>query len=283
MTKGVANAIGFKSAVTRMSHWMQARQGLAGLDAVDAAVAGAMAALQRAATSGPPGDQAAQLRTVLHSLQQQQQQGLLGGLLAGGQPAEQMPDWRLLLPPAADLAALMQQYYALPALEAERRLLLAQAAAGRSCAYLHCANLGGEGGPAAGQGAGSMRCRCVDGARGLAMGQLGQLNSLIVLASTAQLSLRSAALPIAARHPCIVLSLCAAPAVRCGTAALAARTPTGGRAGTAACAGRWARRGGRPRRRQQLRQLRQRQGESNVIFDLAFCQHVFDCFLAYAV
>ncbi len=55
----------------------------------------------------------------------------------------------------------MQQYCALPAVEAERQLALAQAAAGRSCAYLRCANLGGEGGPAAGQGAGSMRCRWV--------------------------------------------------------------------------------------------------------------------------
>ena len=33
------------------------------------------------------------------------------------------------------------------------------AAATRSCAYLRCANLGGEGGPAAGSGAGSAKCR----------------------------------------------------------------------------------------------------------------------------
>ncbi|KAI3433881.1 hypothetical protein D9Q98_003683 [Chlorella vulgaris] len=37
-------------------------------------------------------------------------------------------------------------------------LELAQAAAARSCAYLRCANLAGEGGPAAGQGTGSQRC-----------------------------------------------------------------------------------------------------------------------------
>ncbi|KAI3433913.1 hypothetical protein D9Q98_003715 [Chlorella vulgaris] len=37
-------------------------------------------------------------------------------------------------------------------------LELAQAAATRSCAYLRCANLASEGGPAAGQGAGSQRC-----------------------------------------------------------------------------------------------------------------------------
>jgi hypothetical protein len=37
-------------------------------------------------------------------------------------------------------------------------LELAQAAATRSCAYLRCANLAGEGGPAAGQGTSSLRC-----------------------------------------------------------------------------------------------------------------------------
>jgi hypothetical protein len=37
-------------------------------------------------------------------------------------------------------------------------LELAQAAATRSCAYLRCANLAGEGGPAAGPGTGSQRC-----------------------------------------------------------------------------------------------------------------------------
>jgi hypothetical protein len=37
-------------------------------------------------------------------------------------------------------------------------LELAQAAAARSCAYLRCANLADEGGPAVGQGAGSQRC-----------------------------------------------------------------------------------------------------------------------------
>jgi hypothetical protein len=37
-------------------------------------------------------------------------------------------------------------------------LELAQVAATRSCAYLRCANLTGEGGPAAGQGADCQRC-----------------------------------------------------------------------------------------------------------------------------
>ncbi|KAI7844407.1 hypothetical protein COHA_002001 [Chlorella ohadii] len=65
------------------------------------------------------------------------------------------------LPAAARLADLLRQWWQ-PAMQPERhkeaQLALAQAAATRSCAYLHCANLGGEGGPAAGQGAGSKRC-----------------------------------------------------------------------------------------------------------------------------
>ncbi|KAI3433883.1 hypothetical protein D9Q98_003685 [Chlorella vulgaris] len=47
-------------------------------------------------------------------------------------------------------------------------LALAQVAATRSCAYLRCANLAGEGGPAAGQGAGSQRCSKALGAAKLA-------------------------------------------------------------------------------------------------------------------
>ncbi len=62
-----------------------------------------------------------------------------------------------VLPQAAQPAAVAVQHLT-PAPEAAQ-LELAQAAAARSCAYLCCANLGGEGGPAAGQGVGSMRCR----------------------------------------------------------------------------------------------------------------------------
>lgn len=81
-----------------------------------------------------------------------------------GMSAQEMLLLRHRMPPqllqqAAHAAALMQQYHALPGVAAERQLALAQAAAGRSCAYLRCAHLGGEGGPAAGQGAGSQRCR----------------------------------------------------------------------------------------------------------------------------
>ncbi|KAL4859676.1 hypothetical protein ACK3TF_000754 [Chlorella vulgaris] len=59
-----------------------------------------------------------------------------------------------------DAADLADQLAALPRREPQAgdALELAQAAATRSCAYLRCANLAGEGGPAAGQGAGSQRC-----------------------------------------------------------------------------------------------------------------------------
>ena len=66
---------------------------------------------------------------------------------------------RHILPPArrlakAALGARCQAEAQMPtALEAAR------AAAARSCAYLRCANLGGGGGPAAGQGEGRLRCR----------------------------------------------------------------------------------------------------------------------------
>lgn len=60
--------------------------------------------------------------------------------------------------PASQVAALLQQCWEQPEQRAAE-LALAQAAATRSCAYLHCTNVAGEGGPAAGEGAGSMRCR----------------------------------------------------------------------------------------------------------------------------
>ena len=69
------------------------------------------------------------------------------------------PDSLAVVQPAADLARLLQQYWQLPEQQAAARLELAQAAATRSCAYLVCANLGGSGGPAAGEGEGSKKCR----------------------------------------------------------------------------------------------------------------------------
>lgn len=59
---------------------------------------------------------------------------------------------------AADSARLLQQYWRLPTQLAAQRLELGRAAAARSCAYLRCTNLEARGGPAAGQGAGSLRC-----------------------------------------------------------------------------------------------------------------------------
>ena len=63
-----------------------------------------------------------------------------------------------VLPAAAAAAELLQQHWAEPEQVAAARLELARAAATRSCAYLGCANLGGEGGPDAGQRPGSQRC-----------------------------------------------------------------------------------------------------------------------------
>ena len=64
-----------------------------------------------------------------------------------------------VLPPARELAAALQAWWQRPEQQQQSQLEAAQAAARRSCAYLRCANLGGQGGPAAGEGVGSMRCR----------------------------------------------------------------------------------------------------------------------------
>jgi hypothetical protein len=72
--------------------------------------------------------------------------------------AAQGPDRVAVVQPAADLARLLQQYWQMPEQQAAARLEQAQAAATRSCAYLACANLGGSGGPAAGEGEGSKKC-----------------------------------------------------------------------------------------------------------------------------
>lgn len=56
-------------------------------------------------------------------------------------------------------AAALEPWWALPEQLAKQQLEVAQVAATRSCAYLCCANVAAQGGPAAGQGVGSMRCR----------------------------------------------------------------------------------------------------------------------------
>jgi len=72
----------------------------------------------------------------------------------------QMAEWLQELVPAAErAAAVVKRHQGLPELAQARQLELARAAAGRGCAYLCCSNLQAGGGPAAGQGEGSMRCR----------------------------------------------------------------------------------------------------------------------------
>lgn len=60
---------------------------------------------------------------------------------------------RWALPGMCTLAVALEKLWERP----EQQLYVARAAAARSCAYLHCANLGAEGGPAA--GAGGKKCR----------------------------------------------------------------------------------------------------------------------------
>ena len=146
-----------------MSRHLQANRALAGVDAALLALADAAdAALQGAASSGMPDGLQSQLRAAAASLREQRL-AAVGGLAADAPPTERAAQMQQLLQPAADLAALMQQHYALPAIDKPHQLALAQAAAGRCCAYLRCANVEGEGGPAAGEGVGSKRCRWVAG------------------------------------------------------------------------------------------------------------------------
>ncbi|KAI7839791.1 hypothetical protein COHA_006590 [Chlorella ohadii] len=127
---------------------------LAQVAAVLTALHGAAeAAIADGAASGLPDSLAAQLGTAASAVQEPMQ-ALLRYVTANvdGGLDQLMVQLRPLLQPAADLAALMQQYYALPEIDQPHRLAVAQAAAGRCCAYLRCANAGGEGGPAAGKG-----------------------------------------------------------------------------------------------------------------------------------
>lgn len=62
---------------------------------------------------------------------------------------------RDVLPPARQLAVALLEWQQQPEQQAAARLEMAQAAAQRSCAYVRCPNLAGEGGPLAGQGVGA--------------------------------------------------------------------------------------------------------------------------------
>ena len=128
----------------------------------DSAIVGladeALAAVDSAPDAGLPGGLAAQLQQAAHSLREQRRE-VLSGLAVGAGMAERASQLRQLLQPATDLAGLMQQWHTLPAVEEEKRVAVARAAATRSCAYLRCANVDGAGGPAAHQGEGSKKCR----------------------------------------------------------------------------------------------------------------------------
>jgi hypothetical protein len=88
----------------------------------------------------------------------------LGGTLAMSEdsPAPLVEQFSLLkhqaLPQAEALSQVFWQHWHQPEQQAAARLEVAQAAVTRCCAYLRCAQLGAQGGPAAGQGLGSKRC-----------------------------------------------------------------------------------------------------------------------------
>ncbi|EFN53486.1 hypothetical protein CHLNCDRAFT_136779 [Chlorella variabilis] len=75
-------------------------------------------------------------------------------------PEQLLATLRQSLPAAVAAAELLRQHWAAQEEQAEvpARVQVAQAVVTRSCAYLGCANLGAQGGPAAGEGVGSLRC-----------------------------------------------------------------------------------------------------------------------------
>lgn len=108
--------------------------------------------------------QAAQLRSRLKSLSRQLQQkderALLARHAANAVSTQALDAFvRQQLPLLRSLAAALLEQWRRPEAAEAGQVELAQAAASRSCAYLGCANLGFEGGPAAGEGAGAKCCR----------------------------------------------------------------------------------------------------------------------------
>lgn len=101
---------------------------------------------------------------------------------------------RLLLPACLPLAEALMAHWREPEQLATSQEAAAQVAAARSCAFLRCANLSSKGGPAAGQGSGSQRCRWVQerawvtnaimrDARSTTLQAVGPLHSPLRLAS----------------------------------------------------------------------------------------------------
>lgn len=136
--------------------------------ALESVAAGVAAELERAASDGS-GQCAEQAEFVLRlhgavaALEAEGaavQQALVGAPGTGVRGVFQMLNTRLRqqLAPAVALAAALQEYFDRPQQQAVVRLELARIAATRSCAYLRCANLAAGGGPAAGEGEGSLRC-----------------------------------------------------------------------------------------------------------------------------
>lgn len=118
-----------------------------------------------AAGDGAQGQrQSAQLRGRLKSLSRQLHQkherALLARHAANAVSTQALDAFaRRQLPLLRSLAAALLEHWRRPEAAEAGQLELAQAAAARSCAYLGCANVGFEGGPAAGEGAGAKCCR----------------------------------------------------------------------------------------------------------------------------
>ena len=145
-----------------------------------------------------------------------------------------------LVEAAAQLAQAVQQQWVKPAQQAStgwRWHRWRQRAAAPTCAAPMCSSRAGRL-PARARAARSAGGRPL---RGLTSAQHDLPNHCLKACLHAQLAASGSNLtqppPAFSRTAC---------AVRCGTAAPHAHTPTGGRAGTAACAGRWGRCGGRP-------------------------------------
>jgi len=164
------------------------------------------------------------------------------------------------------LASSLLQWWQRPEHAVTDRLLLAQIAAARSCAYLGCTNLQSSLGPAAVKGEGRLKCRW---AGTLCVWGLQSSGSCLLLVDAACMasgccSCRSHPYLLPSFvFPCFPCSsvppLPAASAWWPSTAAPPARMPTGARAGTTGCAGRCVRHGMRTRSvRQQQQQPRQR-------------------------
>ena len=155
-----AGPIGLKRpAACSVPHCVQANQLIQGWHSVVAALPHCVAtAGQNSAQLGTPDESMAEVQAACSGLVVQQQQ-LMQSWGPNTSLADRAEQTQQLVQPAARLGSMLVELDRSPALRKERQLVLARAAATRSCAYLGCANVAGQGGPAAGQGGGSARCR----------------------------------------------------------------------------------------------------------------------------